>query len=315
MYPVLALFHRRKYRSCPPQHNPLHLPDALYNLESLFLRSIISYFTSTGSTVSLNTFLQLTPCFKQQSPSWEANRFPASQEIPCILWNPKVHYRIHKCPPLVPILCQLEPSHPTSWRSILILSSHLCLGLPGGLFPSGFPTKNPYTPLLSPIRATCATHLILLVLITRIILREEYSSLSSPIRSFLRSPKRNEVVTSFLLRPKNSPQHLFSNTLSLHFSLEISDQFSHPYTTTGKIIVLDILIFKFLDSKLEDKRFCAEWFNLTEEYNNSNKSKTLWFISDNHMWSNIDTPSAILKQRLRNKSSFISERQTMQQIW
>ena len=36
--------------------------------------------------------------------------------------------------------------HPTSWRSILILSTHLCLGLPSGLLPSGFPNKTPYTP-------------------------------------------------------------------------------------------------------------------------------------------------------------------------
>jgi len=37
--------------------------------------------------------------------------------------------------------------HPTFWRSVLILSTHLRLGLPSGLFPSGFPTKNLYTSL------------------------------------------------------------------------------------------------------------------------------------------------------------------------
>ena len=67
--------------------------------------------------------------------------------------------------------------HPTSWRSILILSTHLRLGLPSGLFPFGFPTKTLYTPLSSPIRATCPAHLILLDFITRTILGEEYKSL------------------------------------------------------------------------------------------------------------------------------------------
>jgi hypothetical protein len=67
----------------------------------------------------------ITYCM-EQSPSWEAKRFSASQEIPRILWNPNVHYRIHKCPPPAPILSQINPVHapsnPTSWRYILILS-------------------------------------------------------------------------------------------------------------------------------------------------------------------------------------------------
>ena len=63
--------------------------------------------------------------------------------------------------------------HPTSWRSILILSTHLRLGLPSGLFPSGFPSKTLYNPLSSPICATCPADLILLHFITRTILGEE----------------------------------------------------------------------------------------------------------------------------------------------
>jgi len=94
----------------------------------------------------------------QQSPSWEANRFSASQEIPRILRYPKVHYRIHKClPTRIPILSQIDPVHaPISHflKIYLILYSHLCLVLPSGFLPSGFPTITLYTPLLSPIRTT-----------------------------------------------------------------------------------------------------------------------------------------------------------------
>ena len=60
------------------------------------------------------------------------------------------------------------PPLTTSWRLISILPSHTHLGLPSGLFPSDLLTKILYGPLMSPIRATCPVHLILLDLTTRI---------------------------------------------------------------------------------------------------------------------------------------------------
>ena len=123
--------------------------------------------------------------------------------------------------------------HPTSWRSILILSTHIRLGLHSGLFPSGFPIKPLYTLLSSPIRATRPAHLILLDFITRTILGEKYRSFSSSLCILLHSP-----VTSSLLGPNILLNTIFSNTLSFLSSVNVSDQVSYPYKTTGKIIVL-----------------------------------------------------------------------------
>ena len=173
-----------------------------------------------------------------QSPSWEANWFAASQEIPRISRNPKVHYRTHKRPPPVSILGQPNPVHiPTShpWSSTLILSNHLRLGVPSGLLPSGFPSKTLYTPLSYPIRATCPAHLILLDFITRTILGEEHKLFSSSLCSHLHSP-----LTSSFLGPNILLNTMFSNTLSFLSSRNVNDQVSHPYKTTGKIIVLYI---------------------------------------------------------------------------
>jgi hypothetical protein len=95
------------------------------------------------------------------SPSWEAVNCAATQELPSILQNPKDHYRVHKSPPLVPTEPdQSNPSHPISLKSILMLSTHLHLGLPSGLYPSGIPTNILHAFLFSPIRATCPAHLL-----------------------------------------------------------------------------------------------------------------------------------------------------------
>jgi len=199
-------------------------------IDLVFVLDILTY---------LHTYIHihLLTYSMEQSPS-EADRFSASQ-IPSILWNPRFitaftsarHLSLSWANSI-----QSTPLHPTSWRSLLILSSHLPLGLSSCIFPSGFSTKTLYTPLFSPIRATCPAHL--LDLIALIIFGEQYRSSSSSLCSFLYSP-----VTSSLSDPNIPLNTLFSNTVSLRSSFNASDQVSHPVYYYNQYIYIYISLF------------------------------------------------------------------------
>jgi len=156
-----------------------------------------------------------------QSPSWEANWFAASQEIPRNSRNPKVHYHTHKSPPPVPILGQPNPVHiPTSHRLEIhpnIIHPSTPRSAQWSLFLR-FPHQDPIHTLSSPTRATCPAHHILLDFITRTILSEQYKSFSSSLCNLLHSH-----VTSSLLGPNILLNTLFSNTLSFLSSRNVDD--------------------------------------------------------------------------------------------
>jgi hypothetical protein len=128
----------------------------------------------------------------EQSPSWEANRFATGQETPCVLLNPKVHYRIYNCLPPASILSQPNPVHTPTSHFLKIHPNIILPSTPGSLQSSlslSFPHQNPIHAFY-PVRATCPAPLIL-YFITRTILGEEYRAWITSLWSFLHS-----IVTS-----------------------------------------------------------------------------------------------------------------------
>ena len=119
---------------------------------------------------------------------------------------------------------QSIPPHPTFWRSILILSSHQCLSLPSGLFP-----------YQNPVYISSLPHMCYMPYPSHFSWFYHPNNVgwgvfivSSSLCSFLHSPVTLSIWAPYILNT------LFSNTLSLCSSLNVSNQVSHPYKTIGK---------------------------------------------------------------------------------
>jgi hypothetical protein len=119
----------------------------LSNIHLNFVSFLLVFHMSLSFQVYLPTYSM------EQNLSWEANWFVAIQEIPRILLNPKVQYRIHNSPPPVPILSQPNPVHtPTSH----LLKIHANIILPS--MPVSPVVSFPPFPHQNPIHASLLPH-------------------------------------------------------------------------------------------------------------------------------------------------------------
>jgi hypothetical protein len=147
---ILAVHLQRNYMNCSFKKNRgLFRTLQITRPASMLLLLLLLLLSTTTVTVWSRLLQKLTV-------------HSASQEIPRLLWNQKIHYRVHNSSPEVPIPSQINPVYtfpPYLSKTLfdIVLSYHLRLRLPNGVFPSGFPNK--FCTHLSPLYYTpCPSH-------------------------------------------------------------------------------------------------------------------------------------------------------------
>ena len=141
--------------------------------------------------------------------------------------------------------------HQTSWKSNLILSSHVHLGLPSGLFPSSLTTKTLYALLLSLTRVTSSAHLILLDWTTRKIFGE-YTPLSCSSCSFLQTPATSSLSgpNTFLRVRDNKISMTIIQSVKQHSNRHIVSQ----KFVTSQCCMTSVLRHAYFNSKFYSVR-------------------------------------------------------------
>jgi len=166
----------------------------------------------------------------QESLSWEANSHSDSQGIPRLLWNPKVHYRVHKSQSLISILIQTHSIHnslPYFPKINFNINFTFTSNSSAWFLPFRFSGLN-FVGFAHLSHARYMPHP------TQPPFDKAYNLWSSSLCSLLQPPATSSLLGSILLST------LFPNIPNLCPSLSVRDQVSHPYKKTGKIIVLFI---------------------------------------------------------------------------
>jgi len=183
----------------------------------------------------------------EQSHSWEANSHSANQEIPRLSWNMKVYCHVHNSLPSIPNLGHMHPVHTLTTyfpqiHSNIILPPTLRtskLSLPFRFFYQNFVCISHLTHVCympHPCRSPWLDH--------------PNNSWSVQLMKLL---IMQPPVISSLLHPHILLSTQFSNTINLCSSLSMRNQVSHPYKTTGNIILLYTSIFNHSLSHLYEK--------------------------------------------------------------